>query len=72
MEGYTNLSLIKEEDFTKHGIGHMHGAKNSTKRVYGQSSTKNQRNQSLNHNQYQNAYPKARKASEASTIHPLP
>lgn len=23
MEGYTNLSLIKEEDFTKHGIGHL-------------------------------------------------
>ena len=36
MEGYTNLSLIKEEDFTKHGIGHMQGAKNASKRVYGQ------------------------------------
>ena len=25
MEGYTNLSLIKEEDFTKHDIGHLQG-----------------------------------------------
>ena len=33
MEGYTNLSLIKEEDFNKHGVGHLH-AKNSSKRVY--------------------------------------
>jgi len=33
MEGYTNLSLIKEEDFNKHGVGHLH-AKNASKRVY--------------------------------------
>lgn len=33
MEGYTNLSLIKEEDFSKHGVGHLH-AKNASKRVY--------------------------------------
>jgi len=23
MEGYTNLSLIKEEDFNKLGVGHL-------------------------------------------------
>ena len=34
MEGYTNLSLIKEEDFTKHGMGHLKGARNSIKRIY--------------------------------------
>ena len=33
MEGYTNLSLIKEEDFNKHGVGHLN-AKNASKRVY--------------------------------------
>ena len=34
MEGYTNLSLIKEEDFKKVGMGHMQQAKNSSRRVY--------------------------------------
>ena len=48
MEGYTNLSLIKEEDFTKHGVGHLQGHKNSTKRIYHNPKSKGQRNQSLN------------------------
>ena len=33
LDGYTNLFLIKEEEFTKRGVGHLH-AKNATKRVY--------------------------------------
>ena len=72
MEGYTNLSLIKEEDFQKVGMGHMQAAKNSSRRVYVQQnhSNKGGRNHSLNAN-YQNApnaFTKGRKASEASTL----
>ena len=46
MEGYTNLSLIKEEDFNKHGVGHLHGP-NASKRVYGASNA-SKRNLSQN------------------------
>ena len=59
MEGYTNLSLIKEEDFNKHGVGHLH-AKNSSKRVYQTNSRRNL--------QKGDGMPKARKASEATTV----
>ena len=50
MEGYTNLSLIKEEDFQKVGMGHLQGAKNSSRRVYVQQNQSNKggRNHSLN------------------------
>ena len=75
MEGYTNLSLIKEEDFQKVGMGHLQGAKNSSRRVYVQQNSMNKggRNHSLNAPIYQNApnathFAKGRKASEASTL----
>ena len=56
MEGYTNLSLIKEEDFNKLGVGHLQG-KNAIKRVY-----QNKRANPIHNNL------KSRKASEATTI----
>ena len=59
MEGYTNLSLIKEEDFNKHGVGHLH-AKNSSKRVY---QTRRQAG-----NSHGAVALKGRKASEATTV----
>lgn len=61
MEGYTNLSLIKEEDFNRHGVGHLH-AKNASKRVY-QTSRKVTSN-SVHHS----SFSKGRKASEATTV----
>ena len=60
MEGYTNLSLIKEEDFNKLGVGHLH-AKNSSKRVY-----QNKRNSSKDGGFQHVSVAKGRKASEAS------
>ena len=60
MEGYTNLSLIKEEDFTKHGVGHLH-AKNASKRVY-------QNRRGGNSHVNPQAFGKGRKASEATTV----
>ena len=57
MEGYTNLSLIKEEDFNKHGVGHLN-QKNSSKRVY---QTRRQTNNATQ-------VTKGRKASEATTV----
>lgn len=60
MEGYTNLSLIKEEDFNKHGVGHLH-AKNATKRVY-QTSRK-----AAHSSAHHGSFSKGRKASEATT-----
>ena len=56
LEGYTNLSLIKEEDFNKLGVGHLQG-KNAIKRVY-----QNKRVYPGHTNL------KSRKASEATTI----
>ena len=58
MEGYTNLSLIKEEDFNKHGVGHLH-AKNASKRVY------QTRRQAGNHN---GSFSKSRKHSESTNL----
>jgi len=49
MEGYTNLSLIKEEDFQKVGMGHLQGAKNSSRRVYVQQNQMNNSNSGRNH-----------------------
>ena len=61
MEGYTNLSLIKEEDFNKHGVGHLH-AKNASKRVY---QTRRAAGGGVNH---QGSFSKGRKASEATNM----
>ena len=52
MEGYTNLALIKEEDFNMHGVGHFSGA-NASKRIYNAQAAKGS---------------KGRKASEATTV----
>ena len=70
MEGYTNLSLIKEEDFNKHGVGHLNGP-NASKRVYGASNAqKRVANQQVApfHGAPQAILPKGRKPSEATTV----
>lgn len=53
MEGYTNLALIKEEDFNLHGVGHFSGA-NASKRIYNAHAFSKST--------------KGRKASEATTV----
>ena len=69
MEGYTNLSLIKEEDFNRHGVGHFQGP-NTSKRIYGASnaSKRNQNQQTAPFHDGQKVNTKGRKASEATTV----